>query len=164
MYPATWPVTAGMIDVWMLEILQQSLKVEIKSESLLCVFFLTFFVWLLEKTGREWNITGFARPPHALCSLGAINKLRPFFRLPPPADVRLLARPFIRLENIGPYTSVRLCVPEEKQDRSPSPLCGVITPTAGSSHYAIRASRWTWSVALQTLHQPRFPLLSTCTL
>lgn len=57
--------------------------------------------------------------------------------------------PFIWHKNIGLYTSVKPCVPEEKQDQSPSPLCVVIKPTAGSSHYAIRASRRTWSVALQ---------------
>lgn len=59
---------------------------------------------------------------------------------------------FIWLKNIGLYTSLKLCVPEEKQDRSPSPLCVVIKPTAGSSHYAIRASRRTCSMALQALH------------
>lgn len=60
--------------------------------------------------------------------------------------------PFIWLKNIGLYTSVKLCVPEEKQDQSPSPLCVVIKPTAGSSHYAIRVSRRTWSMAPQALH------------
>lgn len=51
--------------------------------------------------------------------------------------------PFIWFNNIGVYTSVKLCVLEEKQDQSPSPLCAVIKPTAGSSHYAIRARRLT---------------------
>lgn len=59
--------------------------------------------------------------------------------------------PFLWFKNIGLCTSVKLYVPEEKQDQSPSPLCVVIKPTAGSSHYAIRASRQTWSVALQAL-------------
>lgn len=69
-----------------------------------------------------------------------------FFSLP--TDAELPAMPFICRKNIGLYTSVSLCVLEEKQDQSPSPLCVVIKLTAGSSHYAIRASKQTWSVAL----------------
>lgn len=76
----------------------------------------------------------------------------------PPTDAELSAMPFIWFNNIGVYTLVKLCVLEEKQDQSPSPLCAVIKPTAGSSHYAIRASRRTWSVALRGRTSPFFPL------
>lgn len=82
--------------------------------------------------------------------LHVMNKLRQTC-LPPPTHRELSAIPFIGLKNIGLYTLVKLCVPEEKQDQSPSPLRVVIKPTAGSSHYAIRVSRQTWSVALQAL-------------
>lgn len=82
--------------------------------------------------------------------LHVLNKLRQT-RFPPPASKELSVIPFISPENIGLYTRVKLCVPEEKQDQSPSPLCVVIKPTAGSSHYAIRASMQTWSMAPQAL-------------
>lgn len=82
--------------------------------------------------------------------LHVLNKLRQT-RFPPPGSRELSAIPFISPENIGLYTRVKPCVPEEKQDQSPSPLCVVIKPTAGSSHYAIRASVQTWSMAPQAL-------------
>lgn len=85
--------------------------------------------------------------------LHVMNKLRQtcFPCFPPPTSTELSAIPFIWLKNIGLYTLVKLCVPEEKQDHSPSPLRVVIKPTAGSSHYAIRVSRQIWSMAPQAL-------------
>lgn len=117
-------------------------------------------LWLLtvmvSKTRVECGIATFAYLPHAVCycSMWWISQGRSCF--PSPTDAELSAMPFI-LKNIGLYTSVKLRVPEEKQDQSPSPLCVVIKPTAGSSHYAIRVSRWTWSVTLEALHLTSLP-------
>lgn len=72
-------------------------------------------------------------------------------RFPPPGSKELSAISFISPENTGLSTWAKPCVPEEKQDQSPSPLRVVIRPTAGSSHYAIRASMQTWAVAPQAL-------------
>lgn len=96
-----------------------------------------------------------------------LTEVRPFF--PPPTEADLSALPFIWLKNIGVYTLVKLCVPEEKQDQSPSPLCVVIKATAGSSHYAIRLSRRRCCMAAQALclTSPAvtlFPHFGTCTL
>lgn len=82
--------------------------------------------------------------------LHVLNKLRQT-RFPPPGSKELSAISFISPENTGLSTRAKPCVPEEKQDQSPSPLRVVIRPTAGSSHYAIRASMQTWAMAPQAL-------------
>lgn len=83
----------------------------------------------------------------------------------PLIDAELSAMPFIWFNNIGVYTSVKLWVLEEKQDQSPSPLCAVIKPTAGSSHYAIRARRLTmFCGTAEPYLSISPPLLSTCIL
>lgn len=105
---------------------------------------------ILSKGGK--NMTNLLLWVMAGCVLllHVLNKLRQTW-FPPPASKELSAIPFISPENTGLYTRVKPCVPEEKQDQSPSPLCVVIKPTAGSSHYAIRVSMQTWSMAPQAL-------------